>query len=69
MENPLLQPFDVIPFSRIKTEHFKPAFESAISKANIYIRVTKMQVNILEYKEIDCLVAFFDVRRLNHSFF
>ncbi len=33
MENPLLQPFDVTPFSRIKTEHFKPAFESAISKA------------------------------------
>ena len=33
MENPLLQPFDITPFSRIKTEHFKPAFESAISKA------------------------------------
>ena len=30
-ENPLLQPFDEAPFKQIKDEHFKPAFEEAIS--------------------------------------
>lgn len=32
-ENPLLQDFDTPPFSEIKTEHFKPAFETALQKA------------------------------------
>ena len=31
--NPLLQPFDQAPFSKIKNEHFKPAFLKAIEKA------------------------------------
>lgn len=31
--NPLLQPFDTVPFSKIQTEHFKPAFEQAIEDA------------------------------------
>ena len=31
--NPLLQPFDTAPFSKIKNEHFKPAFEQAIEQA------------------------------------
>lgn len=31
--NPLLQPFDAAPFSKIKTEHFKPAFLHAIETA------------------------------------
>jgi peptidyl-dipeptidase Dcp len=33
MENPLLEPFDLAPFSRIKTSHFKPAFENALQHA------------------------------------
>ena len=37
MTNPLLEkfntPFNTPPFSKIKNEHFKPAFESAINKA------------------------------------
>jgi peptidyl-dipeptidase Dcp len=33
MENPLLQPFDLTPFSRIETAHFKPAFEKALQQA------------------------------------
>lgn len=33
MENPLLEPFDLVPFSRIQTEHFKPAFETALAAA------------------------------------
>jgi peptidyl-dipeptidase Dcp len=33
MENPLLEPFDLAPFSKIKTEHFKPAFEKALKQA------------------------------------
>lgn len=32
-DNPLLQPFNEAPFSTIKDEHFKPAFETAISMA------------------------------------
>lgn len=31
--NPLLNPFDTAPFSRIENAHFKPAFEAAIAKA------------------------------------
>ncbi len=31
--NPLLQPFDTVPFSKIQTAHFKPAFEQAIADA------------------------------------
>ena len=33
MENPLLQPFDAVPFSKVKTEHFKPAFLQALEEA------------------------------------
>ena len=33
MENPLLEPFDLAPFSRIETPHFKPAFEKALEQA------------------------------------
>jgi len=32
-DNPLLQPFNEAPFSSIKNEHFKPAFEKAINMA------------------------------------
>ncbi len=32
-DNPLLQPFDQAPFSKIKNEHFKPAFLEAIEMA------------------------------------
>ncbi|KAA2218479.1 M3 family metallopeptidase [Maribacter flavus] len=35
--NPLLQPFDTAPFSKIKTEHFKPAFLQAIKDAKAEI--------------------------------
>lgn len=31
--NPLLQSFDKVPFSKIKVEHFKPAFVSALDQA------------------------------------
>ncbi len=33
MENPLLESFDLAPFSRIETRHFKPAFEQALKQA------------------------------------
>ncbi|MEZ4811557.1 MAG: M3 family metallopeptidase [Allomuricauda sp.] len=33
MNNPLLEPFDQAPFSRIENEHFKPAFLKAIENA------------------------------------
>ncbi|MGB5942342.1 MAG: M3 family metallopeptidase [Leeuwenhoekiella sp.] len=33
MNNPLLTAFDEVPFSKIKTEHFKPAIEEAILRA------------------------------------
>jgi peptidyl-dipeptidase Dcp len=33
MNNPLLEPFDQAPFSKIKNEHFKPAFLQAIEDA------------------------------------
>ena len=36
-ENPLLEPFNAAPFSKIKNEHFKPAFQEAIAKAKAEI--------------------------------
>lgn len=33
MENPLLEPFDLAPFSKIKTPHFRPAFDKALEQA------------------------------------
>lgn len=35
--NPLLSPFDTAPFSQIKNEHFKPAFEKAMADARAEI--------------------------------
>ncbi|MEN8811126.1 MAG: M3 family peptidase, partial [Flavobacteriales bacterium] len=32
-DNPLLTPFDLAPFSKVKNEHFIPAFEQLISEA------------------------------------
>ncbi len=37
MSNPLLSPFDTAPFSKIKNEHFKPAFLQAIEDARAEI--------------------------------
>ena len=37
MENPLLQPFDVTPFSQAETAHFKPAFLKAMEDARAEI--------------------------------
>jgi peptidyl-dipeptidase Dcp len=42
MSNPLLEAFDLTPFSHIRTEHFKPAFEAALEAAR---------------KEIDAIVS------------
>ncbi len=39
MHNPLLTPFDTAPFSQIKNEHFKPAFEKAMTDARAEIDV------------------------------
>lgn len=36
-KNPLLQSFDAAPFSKIKTEHFKPAFQKCIADAEAEI--------------------------------
>ncbi|MEP5546975.1 MAG: M3 family peptidase, partial [Maribacter dokdonensis] len=35
--NPLLSPFDTAPFSKIKNEHFKPAFLQSIEEARAEI--------------------------------
>jgi len=37
MWNPLLEPFDLAPFSKLETAHFKPAFETALEKARAEI--------------------------------
>ena len=33
MNNPLLTPFDLVPFSTIKNEHYLPAIKAAIAQA------------------------------------
>lgn len=37
MQNPLLKAFDAAPFSQLKNEHFKPAFEQALNAAKAEI--------------------------------
>ncbi|MBT8302357.1 MAG: M3 family metallopeptidase [Maribacter sp.] len=43
--NPLLQPFDTAPFSKIKNEHFKPAFLQAIEDARTEIAAITNNAN------------------------
>lgn len=38
MANPLLQQFDTAPFSKLKNEHFEPAFEKALAEARAEIK-------------------------------
>ena len=42
-KNPLLVPFETPPFHLIKNEHYKPAFETAISLAKEEISAVKKQ--------------------------
>ena len=37
LNNPLLQPFEEAPFSKIKTEHYQPAIKEAIALAKAEI--------------------------------
>ena len=46
MQNPLLEAFDQAPFSKIKTEHYKEAFEKAIEKA-------KAEIDAIAYSKSD----------------
>ena len=43
MKNPLLEPFDLAPFSKIRTEHFKPAFLEALQAARAEIEAIAQQ--------------------------
>ncbi len=43
MKNPLLESFDTAPFSKIKNEHFLPAFKELIEKAREEINVIVLQ--------------------------
>lgn len=43
MKNPLLEPFDLAPFSKIRTEHFKPAFLEALKAARAEIEAIAQQ--------------------------
>ena len=38
MDNPLLEPFDLVPFTKIRTAHFKPAFDKALDHAREEIK-------------------------------
>jgi peptidyl-dipeptidase Dcp len=42
-KNPLLVPFETPPFHLIKNEHYKPAFETAVSLAKEEIAAVKKQ--------------------------
>jgi oligopeptidase A len=50
MQNPLLQPFDTAPFSKIKNAHFKPAFEQAIADAKGEIDAITANVEAPSFK-------------------
>ncbi len=38
MDNPLLEPFDLVPFTKIRTAHLKPAFDKALDHAREEIK-------------------------------
>ena len=40
MDNPLLQPFDLAPFSKIKNEHYLPGIKALID-------ITKQEVTLI----------------------
>ncbi len=49
-QNPLLQPFDTAPFSKIKNAHFKPAFEQAIASAKAEIDTITSNTEVPTFK-------------------
>ncbi|MBZ9788151.1 M3 family metallopeptidase [Psychroflexus sp. CAK57W] len=48
--NPLLQKFDHPPFSKLKTDHFKPAFEKSLKEARIEIESIVLNSDSPTYK-------------------
>ena len=44
MDNPLLQPFDLAPFSKIKNEHYLPGIKALID-------ITKQEVALITKKQ------------------
>lgn len=49
-QNPLLQSFDAAPFSKIKNEHFQPAFEHAIADAKAEIDAITSNIEAPTFK-------------------
>ena len=71
MNNPLLEPFDEAPFSKIKNEHFKPAFLQAIedAKKEIYAIVANPEAPSFENTLEALDFAGYQLDRISSIFF
>lgn len=71
MRNPLLEPFDLIPFASLKTEHFKPGFEKALEQARDEIdAISKNEAPPSFENTIEALdYAGYPLERISSAFF
>ena len=71
MENPLLEPFEIAPFSKIKNEHFTPAFHTAIEAARTEIDVIVNNPEAPSFKNTIAALDFsgYQLDRISSVFF
>ena len=71
MKNPLLEPFDLAPFSKIRTEHFKPAFLEALQAARAEIEAIAQQTGPATFENTVAALDFagYQLERVSSVFF
>ncbi len=71
MKNPLLSPFDTAPFSKLKNEHFKPAFLQAMADARAEIDAITQHTEVPSFKNTIEALEFSgqQLERISNVFF
>jgi len=71
MKNPLLEPFDLAPFSKIRTEHFKPAFAQALKDARAEIEAIARQTAPADFENTVAALDYagYQLDRVSSVFF
>lgn len=71
MKNPLLEPFDLAPFSKIRTEHFRPAFLEALQAARAEIEAIAGQTGPATFENTVAALDFagYQLDRISSVFF
>ena len=71
MNNPLLAPFDAVPFSKIETSHFKPAIIKAIEMAKNEIAAIENNADEPSFENTIAAIDFigYPLNRISSAFF